>query len=290
MKHLDLFSGIGGFALAARWAGIETVAFCEINDWPSENALNRNWPEIPNLKDVTKLCRRIHHNLDETGQEYDPDYVECSRCGIEYGDCECIETDQFTDTYGGVDLITAGVPCQPASIIGKRKGAEDSRWLWPDTFRVIEELMPTWVVCENPTGLLTLDGGDRFSEIIERFSQAGYVCWWETIPASAVGGSHRRERVWIIAYSGGQGLEGHARHGNTHNRQEREETSTTGSITQKIILPVRDSSRWWKDQSPVPIVVDGVSDPAFWKEAVIATGNAIVPQVAYEILRCIKAH
>jgi len=288
MRHLDLFSGIGGFALAAQCAGFETVAFCEVNEWCDENALKRNWPNIPNLKDVTKLCRRIHHCLDETGDEYDPDYVACQRCeGVDFGDCDCIGTDQFLDTYMGIDLITAGVPCQPASIIGKRKGVEDSRWLWPDTFRIIEELMPTWVVCENPTGLLTLDGGDRFGEIIQRFQQAGYSVWWETIPASAVGGGHRRERVWIVAYSGSEGLEGHTGDGNTLDGQKREEASETRSTAQKIILPLRNSERWWEDQSPVPIVVDGVSDPSFWKEAVIATGNAIVPQVAYEILKSV---
>jgi len=287
MKHLDLFSGIGGFKIAAGWAGIETVAFCEVNDWCDKNALKRNWPKIPNLKDVTKLCRRIHHNLDETGQEYDPDYVECSRCGIEYGECECIGTDQFVDTYGGVDIITAGVPCQPASIIGKRKGTKDSRWLWPDTFRVIEELMPTWVICENPTGILTLDGGDRFGEIVQGFQEAGYSVWWETVPASAVGGGHRRERVWIIAYSGSEGLEGYTGDGDTLRRQKRKKKSAARSASSKTVLPVRDSAEWWEDKSPVPVVVDGVSDPAFWKEAVIATGNAIVPQVAYEIMRSI---
>ena len=291
MKHLDLFSGIGGFKLAAEWAGIETVAFCEVNDWCDKNALSRNWPDIPNLKDVTKLCRRIYHLMEANGEiEYDPDYLECNICGVDYGECDCIGTDQFLDTYGGIDLITAGVPCQPASLVGKRKGAEDSRWLWPDAFRVIEELMPTWVVCENPTGLLTLDGGDRFSEIIERFQQTGYSVWWETIPASAVGGGHRRERVWIIAYSGSPGLEGYSGNGNPQHGQEREGEGEAGSAAQKVVFPLRDSSGWWKDKSPVPVVVDGVSDPAFWKAAVTATGNAIVPQVAYQILRCLIAH
>jgi len=289
MKVLDLFSGIGGFSLGLERAGFETVAFCEFNDWCDENALKRNWPDVPNLKDVTKLCRRIHHLLDENGEtEYDPDYLPCKRCGgVDYGECDCIGTDQFIDTYGNVDVITAGVPCQPASIIGKRKGNQDGRWLWPDTFRVIEELMPTWVICENPTGLLTLDGGDRFGEIIKRFQQTGYGVWWETIPASAVGGGHRRERVWLVAYSGSEGLEGYAGDGDTLNRQEREKTGEAGSASQKTIFPLRDSERWWEDQSPVPIVVDGVSDPAFWKEAVIATGNAVVPQIPELIGRAI---
>ena len=261
MRHLDLFSGIGGFALAAQWAGYETVAFCEVNDWCYENALKRNWPGIPNLKDVTKLCLKTK----EEGLNYDAKY--------------------FNDTYGGIDLITAGVPCQPASIIGKRKGVEDSRWLWPDTLRIIKELQPTWVVCENPTGLLSLNGGEQFGEILEGFRQAGYECWWETIAASAVGGGHRRERVWLVAYLGSAGLEGHAGDGDALCRQEREEAGKVGPTPPEVVFPLRNSERWWEDQSPVPIVVDGVSAPAFWKEAVIATGNAIVPQVAYQIIK-----
>lgn len=239
--------------MAADWVGFETVAFCEINEWCIENALKRNWPETPIIKDITKL-----------GGE------------------------DFVKQYGTIDLITAGPPCQAASIIGKRKGTKDSRWLWPDTLRVIKEFSPTWVVCENPTGLLTLDKGDRFSEILERFFQAGYDVWWETIPASAVGGGHRRERVWIVAHLADSGLEGHARLQSDGDQSRRECANPIGRTPPKSVFPIRHDEWWWKDQSPVPIVVDGVSSPAFWKEAVIATGNAIVPQVAYEILRSLK--
>ena len=288
MKHLDLFTGIGGFKLAAEWSGFETVAFCEVNDWCDEHALKENWPDIPNLKDVRKLCRRIHHILEANEEtEYDPDYLECNICEVDFGECDCIGTDQFLDTYGGIDLITAGVPCQPASIIGKRKGADDARWLWPDTLRIVGELEPTWVVCENPTGLLTLDKGDRFDEILKGFHEIGYDCWWETLPATSVGAGHRRERVWLVAYSRSQGLERHAWNGNSLDRPHRGETGKAGPTASEIVFPLRDTSEWWKDQSPVPVVVDGVSDPSFWKEAVIATGNAIVPQVAYSILKSI---
>lgn len=284
IKHLDLFSGIGGFKLALE-PYCETIAFAEINKWCDENALRRNWPNVPNLGSVKQLCRRIHHNLDETGHEYDPDYVECSICGVDFGECGCIGTDQFVDTYGFPYIVTAGVPCQPASIIGKRKGAEDSRWLWPDTHRIVEELMPTVVICEQPTGILTLDKGDRFDEIIERFCQAGFCVWWETIPASAAGWGHRRERVWIIAYRGSEGLERHTRDG----KIEREEVANRPA-SPSIVPPARNSERWWQDQSPVPVVVNGVSDPAFWKQGVIATGNAVVPGVVRSIVQAIFEH
>ena len=290
LKVLDLFSGIGGFSLGLERAGMETVAFCEVNEWCRENALKRNWPDVPTFDDVKTMCRRIYMNLDETGQEYDNDYVECAiHTGEDFGECECIGTDQFLDTFGGIDVITAGVPCQPASIIGKRKGVEDSRWLWPDTFRIINELQPTWVICENPTGILSLDRGDRFAEIVQSFYEAGYALWWETIPTSAVGGGHRRERTWFIAYFVDSGLERHPRLLQYGDKSRREFKNQIGRFAQESVFPIRNSERWWEDQSPVPIVVDGVSDPAFWKQAVIATGNAVVPQIPEAIGRSIIA-
>ena len=107
--------------------------------------------------------------------------------------------------------------------------------------------------------------------------------WWETIPASAAGWGHRRERVWIVAYRSGEGLERHAGNG-----EIKRETKSNGSAPQETLPPFRNSPRWWQDQSPVPIVDNGVSNPAFWKEGVIATGNAIVPGVAEIILRALK--
>ena len=116
MKHLDLFSGIGGFALAARWAGIETVAFCEIEEFPRK-VLQKNFPGIP-----------IHHDIRELdGREYE-----------------------------GIDIITGGFPCQPFSTCGKEKGAEDPRHLWPEMLRVVSEARPSWVVAENVSGLVRL--------------------------------------------------------------------------------------------------------------------------------------
>ena len=115
MTHLDLFSGIGGFALAAKWAGIETVAFCEIDDFACK-VLNKNFPDVPVHRDIRELDGSL---------------------------------------YAGIDLITGGYPCQPFSTAGKRKGADDPRHLWPDMFRVIRQARPAWVVCENVEGHVT---------------------------------------------------------------------------------------------------------------------------------------
>ena len=106
---LDLFSGIGGFSLAAEWAGGRTIAFAETEVYPAAE-LKAQWPWVPNLGDVRKLCRRAY---DCEPDKDDPEIPWCPRCEEEFGECECIGTDQFTDTYGFPDAITGGVPCQP---------------------------------------------------------------------------------------------------------------------------------------------------------------------------------
>lgn len=105
-------------------------------------------------------------------------------------------------------ILTAGVPCQPASQAGKRQGTQDDRWLWPQTFAVIREFKPNWCILENVRGLLTLDGGLVFESLCFTMEELGYSVWPFIIPACAVGAPHRRDRVWIIAYHTGEGLEG----------------------------------------------------------------------------------
>ena len=125
MKHLDAFSGIGGWALAAREAGFDTIGFCESN--PRAKAfLERAWglPVHPDIK-----------TLD--GKQY----------------------------HGRLTLFTASPPCQPASRAGKQGGASDDRWLWPDTLRVLAEAKPAWCVFENPPGILDLDFDGILSEM-----------------------------------------------------------------------------------------------------------------------------
>ena len=117
LRHLDLFSGIGGFALAARWTGaIETVGFCEREPY-AQKVLKKHWPDVPICDDI--------HNLK--GNE-----------------------------YGTIDLITGGFPCQPYSVAGERRGNEDDRAIWPEMLRVIREARPTWVIGENVPGIITL--------------------------------------------------------------------------------------------------------------------------------------
>lgn len=116
MKLLDLFSGIGGFSLAAHWAGIETIGFCEQDEF-CQTVLKKHWPDVPIVDDIFKL----------RGEQ-----------------------------FGTVDIISGGFPCQPFSLSGKRKGTEDNRHLWPQMFRIISEARPTWIVGENVVGIINV--------------------------------------------------------------------------------------------------------------------------------------
>jgi DNA (cytosine-5)-methyltransferase 1 len=125
MTHLDLFSGIGGFALAAQWAGFQTIGFSEIDPYCSK-ILKQHWPDIKN-----------------------------------YGD---IRTADFTDV-GDVDLLTGGFPCQPFSVAGKKKGREDDRHLWPEMLRVIAQVKPARIVGENVTGIIGMELDNVLSDL-----------------------------------------------------------------------------------------------------------------------------
>ena len=100
-----------------------------------------------------------------------------------------------------IDILTAGFPCQPASVAGKRRGTEDDRWLWPESIRIIGVAQPTWIILENVRGLLTLEDGVVFESCLSDLEAAGYEVQTFVIPACAVNAPHRRDRVWIVGHS-----------------------------------------------------------------------------------------
>lgn len=163
LRVLDLFSGIGGFSLGLeRTGGFETVAFCEIEDYP-RRVLARHWPGVPIYDDVRTLTANT-----------------LRRDGI------------------AVDVICGGFPCQDISFAGKRAGLEGARsGLWGEYRRLIGELRPRFVIVENVPGLLSLGMGTVLGDL----AALGYDATWDCIPASAVGAPHRRDRVWIVAHS-----------------------------------------------------------------------------------------
>lgn len=185
MKHASLCTGIGACELAATWMGWENLFSCEVDEF----------------------CNRVlkHH------------YPKA----IHYGN---IFEQDFREWRGRVDVLTAGFPCQPFSFAGKRNGAEDDRYLWPEVLRVIKEVRPTWFIGENVAGIISmvLPGEEitvgsyedicgesyemhekRQRYVIEQIrldlASIGYSVQPVVIPACAVGAPHRRDRVWFIA-------------------------------------------------------------------------------------------
>lgn len=167
LKVLDLFSGIGGFSLGLdRTGGFETVAFCEIEDYPRK-VLAKHWPGVPIYDDVRELTAE-----------------RLIRDGIR------------------PDIITGGFPCQDISNAGNQAGInEDTRsGLWSECARLLGEIRPAYTIFENVTALLSGDNGEWFQRVLWDISQVGYDAEWHCIPASELGAHHHRDRVWIIAY------------------------------------------------------------------------------------------
>lgn len=181
MRKASLFSGIGGIDLAAHWAGMETVVFCEREPFP-QKVLQKNFPGVPIIDDVHDFTRE-----------------ELERRGI-FGDGRTI------------DIISAGYPCQPFSHAGQRRGTEDDRHLWPEVKRILEEIRPRWFLGENVAGHITLGLDDVLSDL----GGAGYTAQALVIPAAAVGASHKRDRVFIVGYTDSVG-----RSAGVSDRQER---------------------------------------------------------------------
>ena len=163
LSHLDLFSGIGGFTLAAEWAGFQTIGFAEIEPFCCK-ILKQHWPHIKN-----------------------------------YGSVDNAES--FRELRGRVTVLSAGVPCQPASLAGKRRGSGDHRWKWPATLDIIKVVRPTFTLFENPPGILSLG---EFGGVLLRLADLGYQVRLFGVPANAIGAKHRRQRVFIVANAGGR--------------------------------------------------------------------------------------
>jgi len=220
MKVLDLFSGIGGFSLGLERAGMETVAFCEF-DKKAQLVLKKHWPDVPIYDDVRELT---YDKLKEDGIISDTELINGRRGPVveptgnegwgkseagrkslqsEYREARSNDIEQVCKNglpsrgekqASTVDLICGGFPCQPFSQAGERKGEEDDRHLWPEYFRLIQEIRPRWVIGENVAGLISLG----LDQVLSDLESEDYSCQTLIIPACAVNAPHRRDRVWII--------------------------------------------------------------------------------------------
>jgi len=188
ITHIDLFSGIGGAALAADrvWGkGNVQHLFCD-NDTFCQKVLEQHWPGAPIFGDIRTLTADAARGR-----------LEGEQVPVRPGRSH----EAAADPLGSVDLLTGGFPCQPFSHAGRRKGTSDNRFLWPEMLRVIREFKPRWIVGENVAGLLSIEQGMVFKQIIADLEAEGYEIENFVIPAVAVNAPHRRDRVWIVAHS-----------------------------------------------------------------------------------------
>ena len=237
MTHLDLFSGIGGFALACEWAGIETIGFCEMDPF-CQKVLKKHWPNV-----------RI------------------------IGDIKDVKEDTFQRP---IDIITGGFPCQPFSVAGKQRGKEDDRFLWPTMCNVIKEYKPTWVIGENVAGIINM----ALEQVLSDLENIGYETQSLVIPACAIGGGHRRDRVWVVAYNSCQRFKWE-----TTTKQEND--AARNGLSVDIYAENHWRMEWPKIASQICRMDDGLPRKLD-SHRLKALGNAIVPQVAFQIISAIK--
>jgi DNA (cytosine-5)-methyltransferase 1 len=290
MRHASLFSGIGGFDLAAEWMGWENVFHCEWMEFPRK-VLDYYWPNADSHIDICKTDFKKYANT--------------------------------------IDILTGGFPCQPFSTAGKRKGTDDERYLWGEMLRAVQEIKPTYVIAENVFGITNIDGGLVFEQVCLDLEAEGYEVQPFIIPAASKSAPHRRDRVWFIAYSNGDGL--NERNSNDeinssktgkyaqcnikqiHNEQpiakypdlqrqkrrlhkEQSKTTTRKQFSKRNAWGV-ESANWknYPTQPPIcggddglPTELDGITFSKWRSESIKGYGNAIVPQVALEIFKQIS--
>ena len=308
MKHLDLFSGIGGFALAvdAVWPNAEHE-FCEIDPY-CQQVLKKHFPNSKIHGDIKTIAytdngRSAEQKLEAAGNK------------------QCDRKPKF-------DLLTGGFPCQPFSTAGKRRAEADDRYLWPEMLRIIRETSPTWIVGENVAGIINL----ALEQACLDLEAEGYEVQPFVIPACAVNAPHRRDRVWIIAHRKSEQCERGEQEGSLSGQPESQagngnsdasnakgcgygrQSSEECGATERKLEPCecqgcevrRENQRchpsdWGRSWIEVATELCGVDDglPAeldgfkltkaqHRKQRLKALGNGIVPQVAIEILKAIK--
>lgn len=282
MVHLDLFSGIGGFAYALDQlqGGVEHI-FCD-NDPFCQQVLKKHWPEATIYGDIRQLIT-------------DAESQQAGLAGQSWQD--------------SVSIVTGGFPCQPFSQAGTRDGTEDDRYLWPEMFEAIRFTQPEWVIAENVDGILTWDEGVVFEQVCVDLESEGYEVQPFVIPAAAVGAPHRRDRVWFVAHAESKrGQDGNIQQRRSKSRQkdivaadpERWRRGTRVSERSGKRPGGRSERRYsWNEDwvalatklcgldDGLPVELDGYKlTKSKHREAQIkAYGNAIVPQVALELMR-----
>lgn len=168
LTHFSLCTGGGGLDMAAEMAGFETVGQCEIDPY-CNMILELRYPNMPYWEDINHVTARKFSK----------------KTGIASGE---------------LTIMSAGIPCQPHSVAGARKGSADSRDLKEPFLRCVRGIRPKWVLVENVFGILSTDAGRYFGDFLRRLDGLGYDAGWCSYAAAGVGAKHNRKRVGIVAY------------------------------------------------------------------------------------------
>jgi DNA (cytosine-5)-methyltransferase 1 len=270
------------------------------------------------IKEVVADTTKQQGSCDES-QYSRQGQVQSGRGGSQVGVLPTRGYSSRTRTESPVTLITGGFPCQPFSVAGKRGGTKDDRYLWPAMLDVIKEIKPTWVLGENVAGIAGMEFSDSVSEVgceadeevdndttavLDRvcsdLEEIGYEVQPIIIPACAVNAPHRRDRVWIVAHSTRRGEEPWTKRGTSDKRGETADVanaisqrgcSRNGKRQHAEYIDTRSQAKpdgynadWWAVEPDVGRVAHGVSSRV---DRLKCLGNAIVPQVAYEIIKVI---
>lgn len=229
LSYGSLFSGIGGFDLGFDRAGLQCKWQVELDEF-ANRVLAKHWPHVQRFRDVR----------------------QCGR-----------------DNLATVDVICGGFPCQPHSVAGKRRGADDDRWLWPDFARIVCELKPKWVVVENVRGLLSVNAGREFGTILADLAHIGYDAEWEMLRASDVGAIHGRDRVFIVAYDWSKRIP------RLFAQQIQRQPAFSWCQDVRRVEDLRGRS-----DIPEPLVRRTRNGIPYYMDRVRCLGNAVIPQLA----------
>lgn len=169
LREINLFSGIGGVALGLKRAGFRTVCYCEVNPFCQDRLIER-------MKDGTLDSAPLWSDVsDFDGRPWS----------------------------GEAEILSAGWPCQGNSIAGKHGGLSDARsGLWRHVKRILGEVRPLVFLGENVPGLLSVNGGRDFLQVIQDLEELGYGVAWRVLDARYFGVPQRRRRVFIVGYLG----------------------------------------------------------------------------------------
>ncbi len=261
MRELSLFTGAGGGVLASHLLGWQTLGYVEYADYAQR-----------------VIAARIRDG-----------YLPNAPI---FGDIRSFISEGYAESYTGmVDVVSGGFPCQPFSVAGKQAGKDDPRNMWPATIATIRIIQPRFAFLENVPGLVT---SGYFGTILGDLAESGFDCRWRILSAAEMGGPHRRDRIWIVAYPKGAGTGAHEHrvwggakrfrkrnqagqmaHPNGAGLEKRQGQNTGRARKDGGTKPGR--SEWWAVEPGLGRVANGVGNRV---DRLKAIGNGQVPAVA----------